>query len=211
MQALCGGDRLAMLLERSFLTRDELLFKVLRNLSQQVDAAIKAGFLPYMDQLASLLQVPLCSASLLPAHIHSLTHSLTHSLSISLTHPSIHSLAHPHPHSLTLSLNRLAQCKAEGSLCVQAPDIDSDLFVEVLGILVNVDIPSCDWASLITKHDLLNLLAGQKHLLFLSFMLSGVEVPVRLCSLPAVALLLLMVPLMLLLLMLRLCCWHVPC
>ena len=44
---------------------------------------------------------------------------------------------------------------------MQAPDIDSDLFVEVLGILVNVDIPSYDWASLIAKHDLLNLLAGQ--------------------------------------------------
>lgn len=43
---------------------------------------------------------------------------------------------------------------------MQAADIDSDLFVEVLGILVNVDIPSCDWASLIAKHDLLNLLAG---------------------------------------------------
>ena len=58
MQALCGGDRLAMLLERAFLTRDELLFKVLRNLSQQqADVSIKAGFLPYMDKLISLLQV----------------------------------------------------------------------------------------------------------------------------------------------------------
>lgn len=46
---------------------------------------------------------------------------------------------------------------------VQAPDIDSDLFVEVLGILVNVDIPSYDWPALIAKHDLLNLLAGQPH------------------------------------------------
>lgn len=44
---------------------------------------------------------------------------------------------------------------------MQGPDVDSDLFVEVLGILVNLDIPSCDWASLIAKHDLLNLLAGQ--------------------------------------------------
>lgn len=57
VQALCGGDRLAMLLERAFLTRDELLFKVLRNLSQQTDLGIKGGFLPYMDQLADLLQV----------------------------------------------------------------------------------------------------------------------------------------------------------
>ncbi|KAL0039405.1 hypothetical protein WJX79_006988 [Trebouxia sp. C0005] len=96
-EALCGGDRLAMLLERAFLTRDELLFKVLRNLSQQTDLGIKGGFLPYMDQLADLLQ---------------------------------------------------------------AADIDSDLFVEVLGILVNVDIPSYDWPALIAKHDLLNLLAG---------------------------------------------------
>ncbi len=46
---------------------------------------------------------------------------------------------------------------------VQATDIDSDLFVEVLGILVNVDIPSYDWPALIAKHDLLNLLAGQPH------------------------------------------------
>ncbi len=46
-----------MLLERAFLTRDELLFKVLRNLSQQTDLGIKGGFLPYMDQLADLLQV----------------------------------------------------------------------------------------------------------------------------------------------------------
>ena len=46
-----------MLLERAFLTRDELLFKVLRNLSQQADLGIKGGFLPYMDQLADLLQV----------------------------------------------------------------------------------------------------------------------------------------------------------
>lgn len=46
---------------------------------------------------------------------------------------------------------------------VQAADIDSDLFVEVLGILVNVDIPSYDWPALIAKHDLLNLLAGQPH------------------------------------------------
>ncbi|KAL3149688.1 Adenylyl-sulfate kinase (APS kinase) [Trebouxia sp. C0009 RCD-2024] len=96
-EALCGGERLAMLLERAFLTRDELLFKVLRNLSQQAEAATKAGFLPYLDQLALLLQ---------------------------------------------------------------GPDVDSDLFVEVLGILVNLDMPSCDWASLIAKHDLLNLLAG---------------------------------------------------
>ena len=46
---------------------------------------------------------------------------------------------------------------------VQAPDIDSDLFVEVLGILVSVDIPSYDWPAVIAKHDLLNLLAGQLH------------------------------------------------
>ena len=48
---------------------------------------------------------------------------------------------------------------------MQVPNIDSDLFVEVLGILVNVDIPSCDWASLTATHDLLNLLAGQNPLL----------------------------------------------
>lgn len=46
-----------MLLERAFQTRDELLFKVLRNLSQQSDLGIKNSFLPYMDQLAQLLHV----------------------------------------------------------------------------------------------------------------------------------------------------------
>ena len=69
MQALCGGDRLAMLLERAFLTRDELLFKVLRNLSQQSDVASKAGFLPYMDQLVSLLQVRSFALFACPLHI----------------------------------------------------------------------------------------------------------------------------------------------
>lgn len=43
----------------------------------------------------------------------------------------------------------------------QAPDIDSDLFVEVLGILVNLDIPSYDWPAFIAKHDLLTLLSGK--------------------------------------------------
>ena len=67
MQALCGGDRLAMLLEQAFLTRDELLFKVLRNLSQQSDVTIKTGFLPYMDQLIALLQVPSLTSAASPA------------------------------------------------------------------------------------------------------------------------------------------------
>lgn len=44
---------------------------------------------------------------------------------------------------------------------MQAQDIDSDLFVEVLGILVNLDIPSYDWPAFIAKHDLLTLLAGK--------------------------------------------------
>lgn len=44
---------------------------------------------------------------------------------------------------------------------MQAPDIDSDLFVEVLGILVNLDIPSYDWPAFTAKHDLLTLLAGK--------------------------------------------------
>lgn len=96
-------------------------------------------------------------------------------------------------------------------MCVQAPDIDSDLFVEVLGILVNVDVPSCDWASLIAKHDLLNLLAGQNLLLFLSLMLSNTCLQVTLSSVPAAVLLLLIMPMMLLLLMLVLCCQLVTC
>ena len=44
---------------------------------------------------------------------------------------------------------------------MQTPDIDSDLFVEVLGILVNLDIPSYNWGSLIASHELLTVIAGQ--------------------------------------------------
>lgn len=73
------------------------------------------------------------------------------------------------------------QIKAESSARVQAPDIDSDLFVEVLGILVNVDVPSCDWTSLTAKHDLLNLLAGQNLLLSCPCAL----MPVGVCELHA--------------------------
>lgn len=97
MQALCGGERLAMLLERAFLTRDELLFKVLRNLSQQAEAATKAGFLPYLDQLALLLQVPcpcwLCSPMTVSVDRCSFTqallvHALSHSCSTLLMRAS---------------------------------------------------------------------------------------------------------------------------
>ena len=66
---------------------------------------------------------------------------------------------------------------------MQAPDIDSDLFVEVLGILVNVDIPSYDWPSLIAKHDLLNLLAGQCHD-FLEFLRLSRQGCLASCELP---------------------------
>ena len=44
---------------------------------------------------------------------------------------------------------------------LQAPDVDSDLFVELLGIVVNLDIPSFDWPAFIAKHDLLTLLSGK--------------------------------------------------
>ena len=110
MQALCGGDRLAMLLERAFLTRDELLFKVLRNLSQQADVVIKAGFLLYMDQLAGLLQVPHSTPLLYPLLTSSFTRfaqplttcSLGHSLAL-LNHSPLARFAHlvHSPHSLT--------------------------------------------------------------------------------------------------------------
>lgn len=80
-----------MLLERSFLTRDELLFKVLRNLSQQADVAMKAGFLPYMDQLASLLQVPPLLCLLAPT-AYSLTRSAHTFMCFAL--PPAHSLNH---------------------------------------------------------------------------------------------------------------------
>ena len=44
--------------------------------------------------------------------------------------------------------------------CVQAPDIDSDVFVEVLGCLATLSIPGFDWHPIIAKHDLVHFLTG---------------------------------------------------
>ena len=44
--------------------------------------------------------------------------------------------------------------------CVQAPDIDSDVFVEVLGCLATLSIPGFDWQPIIAKHDLVHFLTG---------------------------------------------------
>ena len=53
------------------------------------------------------------------------------------------------------------QCLLRGCpLSVQAPDIDSDVFVEVLGCLATLSIPGFDWQPVIAKHDLVHFLTG---------------------------------------------------
>ena len=43
---------------------------------------------------------------------------------------------------------------------VQAPDIDADVFVEVLGCLATLSIPGFDWQPIIDKNDLVHFLTG---------------------------------------------------
>lgn len=43
---------------------------------------------------------------------------------------------------------------------MQADNIDSDVFVEVLGCLANLTVPGFDWLPVIARHDLLNFLTG---------------------------------------------------
>ena len=57
LQAMCMGDRLAQLIQHALQMRDELLFKVLRNISQQDDVGVKERFVPYIDALVGLLKV----------------------------------------------------------------------------------------------------------------------------------------------------------
>ena len=57
LQAMCVGDRLAQLIQHALQMRDELLFKVLRNISQQEDVGVKERFVPYIDALVGLLKV----------------------------------------------------------------------------------------------------------------------------------------------------------
>ncbi len=45
------------MIRRAFQTCDELMFKVLRNLSQQDNLSIKRRFGPYVEQLVTLLRV----------------------------------------------------------------------------------------------------------------------------------------------------------
>lgn len=45
------------MIRRAFQTCDELMFKVLRNLSQQDGLPIKRRFGPYVEQLVTLLRV----------------------------------------------------------------------------------------------------------------------------------------------------------
>ncbi len=54
---MCTGDRLAQLIQHALQMRDELLFKVLRNISQQDDVGVKERFVPYIDALVGLLKV----------------------------------------------------------------------------------------------------------------------------------------------------------
>ena len=57
LQAMCMGDRLDQLIQHALQMRDELLFKVLRNISQQDDVGVKERFVPYIDALVGLLKV----------------------------------------------------------------------------------------------------------------------------------------------------------
>ena len=54
---MCEGDRFDKLIRRAFQTCDELAFKVLRNLSQQENIAVKRRFGPYVEQMVMLLKV----------------------------------------------------------------------------------------------------------------------------------------------------------
>ena len=53
---------------------------------------------------------------------------------------------------------------SEGVPFVQAPDIDSDVFVEVLGCLATLSIPGFDWQPIIVKHDLVHFLTGLRQI-----------------------------------------------
>ncbi|EFJ41855.1 hypothetical protein VOLCADRAFT_77409 [Volvox carteri f. nagariensis] len=63
-ETLCEGDRFDKMIRRAFQTCDELMFKVLRNLSQQDGLAIKRRFGPYVEQLVTLLRAPDITAEL---------------------------------------------------------------------------------------------------------------------------------------------------
>eukprot|EP00201_Polytomella_parva_P001957 CAMPEP_0175087588 /NCGR_PEP_ID=MMETSP0052_2-20121109/29914_1 /TAXON_ID=51329 ORGANISM="Polytomella parva, Strain SAG 63-3" /NCGR_SAMPLE_ID=MMETSP0052_2 /ASSEMBLY_ACC=CAM_ASM_000194 /LENGTH=860 /DNA_ID=CAMNT_0016359951 /DNA_START=75 /DNA_END=2653 /DNA_ORIENTATION=- len=62
-EVLCEGDRFDRLVRRAFQTCDELLFKVVRNLSQQ-EGGVKRRFGPYVEQLVTLLKAPDITAEL---------------------------------------------------------------------------------------------------------------------------------------------------
>ncbi|KXZ50592.1 hypothetical protein GPECTOR_16g767 [Gonium pectorale] len=63
-ETLCEGDRFDKMIRRAFQTCDELMFKVLRNLSQQDGLPIKRRFGPYVEQLVTLLRAPDITAEL---------------------------------------------------------------------------------------------------------------------------------------------------
>jgi len=92
---ITDGGNLDLLLRRGFQTCDELLWKVVRNISQQ-EMDIKRKFRNYIEQMVELLK---------------------------------------------------------------APNINSDLFVEVLGTLANLYIPEFNFEHLVQKHDLLNFIS----------------------------------------------------
>ncbi|KAG2428744.1 hypothetical protein HXX76_011447 [Chlamydomonas incerta] len=63
-ETMCEGDRFDKMMRRAFQTCDELMFKVLRNLSQQEGINIKRRFGPYVEQLVTLLRAPDITAEL---------------------------------------------------------------------------------------------------------------------------------------------------
>ena len=129
---MCEGDRFDKLIRRAFQTCDELAFKVLRNLSQQENIAVKRRFGPYVEQMVMLLKV--CFPPLLQGM-----------LDIQGKVKACGSMAWVYDYEIPAYL--------------QAPEITAELFVEVLGALANLYIPEFDFLGLVRKHDLLQFLA----------------------------------------------------
>ena len=61
-----GGseDRLAALMDKALPLRDALALKILRNLAAHGGCTVAPSFMPYMDELASILQVCVCASSM---------------------------------------------------------------------------------------------------------------------------------------------------
>jgi hypothetical protein len=93
---MCEGQNFMRLINRAMVTKDPLLFKVIRNVSQQ-ELKMKLKFKPFIEPLVQLLK---------------------------------------------------------------APDTTSELLVEVLGTIGNLNIPEFDFYYLVREHRLMEFLAA---------------------------------------------------